>query len=124
LYGSASFNFKDWLNVDITGRNDWSSTLPKSANSVFYPSIGAAFVFTDALNMRGSVLSYGKLRASWTRVGNDTDPYQLAAVYGSGTPWAGSPSFTAPDRLPNASLKPEETTGKEVGADLGFFRTS
>jgi len=122
LYGSASFNFKDWLNVDITGRNDWSSTLPKNANSLFYPSIGAAFVFTDALNMHGSVLSYGKLRASWTRVGNDTDPYQLAAVYGAGTAWAGQPSFTAPDRLPNASLKPEQTTGEEIGADLGFFR--
>jgi TonB-linked SusC/RagA family outer membrane protein len=122
LYGSASFNFKDGLNLDITGRNDWSSTLPKNANSLFYPSIGAAFVFTDALNMHGSVLSYGKLRASWTRVGNDTDPYQLAAVYGAGTAWAGSPSFTAPDRLPNASLKPEQTTGEELGADLGFFR--
>lgn len=122
LYGSASFNFKDWLNVDITGRNDWSSTLPKNANSLFYPSIGAAFVFTDALGMHGDVLSYGKLRASWTRVGNDTDPYQLAAVYGAGTAWAGQPSFTAPDRLPNASLKPEQTTGAELGADLGFFR--
>jgi TonB-linked SusC/RagA family outer membrane protein len=122
LYGSATFNFKDWLNVDITGRNDWSSTLPKNGNSFFYPSIGAAFVFTDALRMQSSWLSYGKLRASWTRVGNDTDPYQLAAVYGSGTAWAGSPSFTAPDRLPNASLKPEETTGQEIGADLGFFR--
>jgi TonB-linked SusC/RagA family outer membrane protein len=122
LYGSASFNFKDWLNVDITGRNDWSSTLPKNANSLFYPSVGAAFVFTDALGLQTSWLSYGKLRASWTRVGNDTDPYQLAAVYGAGTAWAGQPSFTAPDRLPNASLKPEQTTGEEIGADLGFFR--
>ncbi len=122
LYGSANFNFKDWLNVDITGRNDWSSTLPKNGNSIFYPSIGAAFVFTDALKLQSSWLSYGKLRASWTRVGNDTDPYQLAAVYGSGTPWAGSPSFTAPDRLPNRALKPEQTTGQELGADLGFFR--
>src|SRR3989454_354478 len=122
LYGSANFNFKDWLNVDITGRNDWSSTLPKNGNSIFYPSIGAAFVFTDALKLQSSLLSYGKVRASWTRVGNDTDPYQLAAVYGSGTPWAGSPSFTAPDRLPNRALKPEQTTGQELGADLGFFR--
>ena len=89
LYGSASFNYRDWLNVDITGRNDWSSTLPKNGNSLFYPSIGAAFVFTDALKMQSRWLSYGKLRASWTRVGNDTDPYQLAAVYGSGTAWAG-----------------------------------
>ncbi|HEV8381699.1 MAG TPA: SusC/RagA family TonB-linked outer membrane protein [Gemmatimonadales bacterium] len=122
LYGSANFNYKDWLNVDITGRNDWSSTLPKNANSLFYPSVGAAFIFTDALGLQSSWLSYGKVRASWTRVGNDTDPYQLAAVYGAGTAWAGSPSFTAPDRLPNSTLKPEQTTGQEIGADLGFFR--
>jgi len=121
LYASASFNYKDWLNVDVTGRNDWSSTLPKDANSLFYPSIGAAFVFTDALGLQTSWLSYGKVRASWTRVGNDTDPYQLAAVYGAGTAWAGLPSFTAPDRLPNSTLKPETTTGQEVGADLGFL---
>src|SRR5207247_2847405 len=121
LYGSASFNFKDWLNVDITGRNDWSSTLPKNGNSIFYPSIGAAFVFTDALQMQRSWLSYGKVRASWTRVRNDTDPYQLAAVYDAGTPWAGFPSFTAPNRLPNRLLRPEQTTGQELGADLGFL---
>jgi len=122
LYGSASFGYKDFLTVDLTGRNDWSSTLPKNANSLFYPSVGAAFVFTDALGLQSSWLSYGKVRASWTRVGNDTDPYQLAAVYDPGTPWGGSPSFTAPNRLPNSTLKPEETTGKEIGADLGFFR--
>jgi TonB-linked SusC/RagA family outer membrane protein len=122
LYGSANFSFKDWLNVDVTGRNDWSSALPKHANSLFYPSIGAAFVFTDALRLQSRWLSYGKVRASWTRVGNDTDPYQLAAVYAAGTAWAGSPSFTAPDRLPNRALKPEQTTGEEIGADLGFFR--
>src|SRR6266704_6240731 len=122
LYGSASFGYRDWLTVDLTGRNDWSSTLPKNANSLFYPSVGAAFIFTDALGLQSSWLSYGKVRASWTRVGNDTDPYQLAAVYDPGTAWAGSPSFTAPDRLSNSTLKPAQTTGEEVGADLGFFR--
>src|SRR5437899_3093796 len=122
LYGSASFGYREWLTVDVTGRNDWSSTLPKNANSLFYPSVGAAFIFTDALGLQSSWLSYGKLRASWTRVGNDTDPYQLAAVYGAGTAWAGLPSFTAPDRLPNSTLKPEQTTGEEIGADLGFLR--
>jgi len=122
LYGLASFNFKNWLNVDVTGRNDWSSTLPKHQNSIFYPSVGAAFIFTDALAIRSRLLSYGKVRASWTRVGNDTDPYQLAAVYAAGvTPWSGQPSYTAPDRLPNPNLKPEETTGQEIGADLGLF---
>src|SRR5207237_2547675 len=121
LYGLASFNFKNWLNVDVTGRNDWSSTLPKHQNSIFYPSIGGAFIFTDALRIQSDVLSYGKLRASWSRVGNDTDPYQLAAVYGSGTAWGGQPTFTAPDRLPNPNLKPEQTTGEEIGVDVGLF---
>jgi TonB-linked SusC/RagA family outer membrane protein len=121
LYGSASFTYHDWFTLDLTGRNDWSSTLPKNKNSFFYPSVGGALVFTDALGMNSSFLPYGKLRASWTRVGNDTDPYQLAAVYGAGTAWGGQPSFTAPNQLPNASLKPEETTGLEFGADLGLL---
>ncbi len=121
LYGTASFNYKNWLNVDVTGRNDWSSTLPKNSNSFFYPSVGGAFIFTDALAIRSDVLTYGKLRASWTRVGNDTDPYQLLAVYNAGTAWGGQPSFTAPDRLSNPNLKPEETTGEEVGVDLGMW---
>ncbi len=121
LYGSASFDFRHWLTVDVTGRNDWSSTLPANRNSFFYPSFGAALVFTEALGLRSRVLTYGKLRASWSRVGNDTDPYQLAAVYGAGTPWGGAPTFTAPDQLPNPSLRPEETTGQEAGVDLGLW---
>src|SRR5438128_1060607 len=122
LYGLASFNYKNWLNVDVTGRNDWSSTLPTGHNSIFYPSVGAAFIFTDALRVQSRFISYGKLRASWTRVGNDTDPYQLRAVYAAGqTPWAGQPSYTAPDRLAKPDLKPEQTTGQEIGVDLGLL---
>jgi TonB-linked SusC/RagA family outer membrane protein len=122
LYGSANFDYHDWFYVELTGRNDWSSTLPKNRNSFFYPSVGGAFIFTDALGMNLSWLSYGKLRASWSRVGNDTDPYRLASVYGAGTPWGGQPSFTSPDQLPNSNLKPEQTTGVEVGADLGLLK--
>src|SRR2546422_2035837 len=60
LYGSASFSYRDSLTFDVTGRNDWSSTLPKGANSLFYPSVGAAFIFTDAMGLQSSWLSYGK----------------------------------------------------------------
>jgi TonB-linked SusC/RagA family outer membrane protein len=121
-YGSLSLNYKGYLNFDATGRNDWSSTLPEGNNSYFYPSVSSAFVFTDAFNLSSSLLSSGKVRASWTRVGNDAGPYQLASVYGAGTPWGGWPMFSVPNELPNIDLKPEETTAWEVGTDLGFFQ--
>jgi outer membrane receptor protein involved in Fe transport len=121
-YGSLSLNYKGWWNVDLTGRNDWSSTLPAGHQSFFYPSISSAFVFTDALGMNSSFLSSGKIRASWTRVGNDTGPYQLAATLGALQPWGGgTPMFSIPNTLPNETLKPEQTTAWEVGTDLGFF---
>ncbi|HUG39366.1 MAG TPA: SusC/RagA family TonB-linked outer membrane protein [Longimicrobiales bacterium] len=121
LYGAANLNFRNYLSVDVTGRNDWSSTLPEENNSYFYPSISGALVFTDAFGLENDVLSSGKVRASWTRVGNDAAPYQTTAVFASGTPWGGIPGFTVPNTLPNNTLKPEETTAWEVGTDLGFL---
>jgi TonB-linked SusC/RagA family outer membrane protein len=121
LYGAANLNFRNYLSVDVTGRNDWSSTLPESNNSYFYPSISSAFVFTDAFKLELPGLSSGKVRASWTRVGNDAGPYQTSAVLAAGTAWGGIPAFSIPNTLPNLDLKPEETTAWEVGADLGFL---
>jgi TonB-linked SusC/RagA family outer membrane protein len=121
LYGSVSLNYAGWLNLDLTGRNDWSSTLPEDNRSYFYPSVSGAFVFSDALGLPGGLFSSGKVRAGWTRVGNDADPYQLAPVFSSSQPWGSSPMFSVPNQLPNATLKPEETTAWELGTDLGFF---
>jgi TonB-linked SusC/RagA family outer membrane protein len=121
LYGSLSFNYGGYFNVDVTGRNDWSSTLPEGNNSYFYPSVSSALVFTDAIGLQSNFLSSGKLRASWTRVGNDTDPYQLASVYSAQQAFGSVPMFTIPGELPNLNLKPEQTTAWEVGTDLGFF---
>jgi TonB-linked SusC/RagA family outer membrane protein len=121
LYGAANFQYRDYLSLDVTGRNDWSSTLPEDNNSYFYPSISAALVFTDALNMQSDLLSSGKIRASWTRVGNDADPYQTSAVFDKENPIGDVPRFTVPNELPNVALKPEEKTAWEVGADLGFL---
>ena len=121
VYGSASLNYMGYFNVDVTGRNDWSSTLPEDNRSYFYPSVSSAFVFTDAFGMQSDLLSSGKIRASWTRVGNDTGPYQLSSVYNAQTVFGSVPMFSLPNGLPNTTLKPEETTAYEFGADLGFL---
>jgi len=121
LYGSLSLNYGGYLNLDVTGRNDWSSTLPVDNRSYFYPSVSSAFVFTDAFGLQSSFLSSGKIRASWTRVGNDTDPYQLTSTLNAQQQFGSAPMFAIPNQLPNADLKPEQTTAWEVGTDLGFF---
>jgi TonB-linked SusC/RagA family outer membrane protein len=121
LYGSLSLNLNGFWNVDFTGRNDWSSTLPENANSYFYPSVSTAFVFTEALGMESGFLSSGKVRASWTRVGNDAAPYQLVSTYNSSVAWGNTPMFGVPNGLANAELRPEETTAWEVGTDIGLF---
>ncbi len=122
LYGALNLGWRDLLYVDFTARNDWSSTLPDGENSYFYPSVASSFVFSALPALQGSdVLSFGKLRLSWARVGNDTGPYQLALTYPLGTPFAGSPVQSLPSSLPNAELVPEITTGWEVGTQLQFF---
>ena len=122
LYGQAQFAFNDFWFVDVTGRNDWSSTLPAGNNSYFYPSISSSFVFTDAFpSFLGSVLSFGKVRASWARVGNDADPYQTSLTYTAGTPFGTIPRYAVPNAIPNVNLKPEETTSWEAGAEFRFL---
>ena len=123
LYGQADFGFNDYLFVSVTGRNDWSSTLPEDNRSYFYPSVSGSFVFTDAVPalQNASWLNYGKLRASWAQVGNDTDPYQLRNTYAADEIFNGTPTFTIPGSLRNAGLRPEITESVEVGGELGFF---
>lgn len=123
VYGQTQFAWNNYLFIDATGRNDWSSTLPAGNNSYFYPSVSGSFVFTDAVNAMhlGGLLSYGKLRASWAQVGNDADPYQLAVTYAAGTPFGSVPRFTVPNQIPNANLKPERTRSWETGLELRFL---
>ncbi len=133
VYGEAVLSYKDFLNLTLTARNDWSSTLPLDNNSYFYPSASLAFVFTDGLNMAGSVLSYGKLRASIAQVGNDAAPYLLdftfeprsvaTGQYGLDLsfPFDGRLGFRKTNVIPNQDLVPEEQTTIEFGAELRFF---
>jgi TonB-linked SusC/RagA family outer membrane protein len=123
LYGQADFGFNDYLFLTVTGRNDWSSTLPENNRSYFYPSVSGSFVFTDAVPalQNASWINYGKLRASWARVGNDTDPYQLVNTYLADEIFNGMPTFTIPGALKNANLRPEITQSVEFGGEMGFF---
>ena len=122
VFGSVNIGFKNQLFLDLTARNDWSSTLPPSNWSFFYPSASLGWIFTETFGIGGDVLSYGKLRASYAIVGSDTDPYQLSATYGAVTPaYSGVSMFDYPNRIAPADLKPEETASMEFGAELKFF---
>ncbi|MDW7694295.1 SusC/RagA family TonB-linked outer membrane protein [Flammeovirgaceae bacterium SG7u.111] len=122
IYGSANFGWRDLVYVDFTARNDWSSTLPIDKNSYFYPSVSTSFVFSELLPSN-NILSFGKARVSWARVGNDTDAYNLYNVYGTGNNYGSNPAFYLPNTLNNDQLKPEQTDSWEAGLDLRFFNS-
>ncbi|AGA79093.1 SusC/RagA family TonB-linked outer membrane protein [Echinicola vietnamensis] len=122
LFGSATLGFNNYLFLDVTGRNDWSSTLPVDNNSFFYPSVALSAVVTDIFNVQSNVLSFAKLRASWAQVGSDASPYMLSQVYNSEGLWAGTtPTYANASEIANVNLKPEITTGKELGLDMRFL---
>lgn len=123
LYGYARFAYDDVLFMDVTGRNDWSSTLPENNNSYFYPSVTLSAIASDMFNMPAWV-SFAKLRAAYAEVGNDTDPYRLRSFYQNENPFDGStPILTESSLIPNADLKPEITGSYEFGLDLRFFQS-
>jgi TonB-linked SusC/RagA family outer membrane protein len=124
MYFSGQVSLKNALFLDVTGRNDWSSTLPSASNSYFYPSFTLSGIFTDLLNMDSQVLNFGKLRASWAKVGSDTDPYQLLPTLSFGDGWNASTKLLnlfVPNNLPNADLKPQFVTSLEFGVELKFL---
>lgn len=120
VLGQVSLGYKGFAYVDVTARNDWSSALPVSNASFFYPSVTGTLLFSEFLSDQ-SLLSLGKIRASWAQVGNDTDPYRIITTYSARTPFGANPAYTVADELNNAKLKPEFSTTKEVGLEIGLF---
>ncbi len=122
LFANASFSYDGYLNLDLSARNDWSSTLPEDENSYFYYGVSGSFVFSDLLDM--DVMDLGKIRAGYSQVGNDTDPYSILSTYsynGDGT-FMGAPRLFISNDLPNAALRPEQTATTEFGLDLIFLQ--
>ncbi len=121
-YGDLTVDYDEMIYLNVTARNDWTSTLPIGNNSFFYPSVNLGFVFTEAIESPG-FLTFGKLRASYAEVGKDTDPYNIGQTYTSpgAYPLGGQVGFTRFSRFGDLNLKPERTTAIELGTDLRFF---
>ncbi|MFY0255991.1 SusC/RagA family TonB-linked outer membrane protein [Chitinophaga sp. 30R24] len=122
ILGNATIGFRDFLFLDITGRNDWSSTLPIANSSFFYPSVSGSFIFSNFIP-QNHLLTYGKLRASLAQVGNAAPPQSLITTYAYGGLFLGYPylNYGANNQLNNALLKPEKTLSREAGLELGLF---
>lgn len=121
LYGDLSLAYRNAVYLSITGRNDWSSALPKANRSFFYPSVSLGVILSELTDLP-SVFSYAKLRASYAAIGKDTDPYRTNVVYASasGFPIDGTTGWTRANERGAPDLVPERTTTFEVGADLRF----
>lgn len=123
VYGMAQLGYKDVLFVDITARNDWSSSLGQENYSFFYPSVSTSFVFSDAFNLSNSILSFGKVRASIAQAGKDANPYQTRAGYSlSNVSFSDQKFLQIGSRIPLTDLKNELTTSYEFGADIRLFK--
>lgn len=134
VLGDIKLGFRNYLFLNLTGRNDWSSSLPDENNSFFYPAVSLGFDFTEAFGIaNGSILSYGKLRGSWGKVGNDAPIYVTSSYYNSAFvggdgfidgiqfPAFGGNSFERSNTLGNDQLKAETTTTYEFGFEAKFF---
>ena len=122
LYGFISASWKDMVFLDITGRNDWSSTLAPGYNSYFYPSVGASVLIDEIFKLKDTQpwIDMIKLRGSWANVGNDTDPYNLLATYSNSGDFTGA--YHIPSETLNYFIKPENVESWEVGLDFSFFK--
>lgn len=117
-FGQATVNFRDYLYVNATGRNDWTSTIPTERNSFFYPGVNGSFVVSDAFPSMQKHMTM-KLRAGYAEVGRDAPPYSYRTTLEAKTTSYGGYGygFTGP----NPALKPEFATSYEIGGEFGFF---
>ena len=120
-YGSAQLGYKNYAYLNLTARNDWSSTLPRNNRSYFYPSVNGSFIISEAFKIENRNLDFLKLRGGWSEVGNDADPYQLNTVYNFQTAFDGNPIQTSSQKKLNPDLKPETTRSTEFGLESSFF---
>ena len=121
LFLDANLSWKNWAFLNLSGRMDKSSTLPVTNNTYFYPAVSGSFIFTEAFGIQDSFINFGKIRASWAKVGNDASPYLYNGTYTIGSPYMGQGLMELPSYLVDENLKPEFTTEVEVGLEFKLF---
>lgn len=122
VYGLANIGYKDMIYLDLTARNDWSSTLPAANRSYFYPSASLSMLVNEMLFPTSNQVTLFKLRGGVAQVGNDANPYMLLSTLNNAGTWAGVPRLSVPGTLLISDLKPEIATSYEGGIDINLFR--
>lgn len=127
VYGLVGLNYKGWANLELTGRNDWTSLLASNLNTIFSPGASVSFVISDAVEglKNSSVISFLKVRGAWNKTANpNLDPYQLAATFeqASGFPFGSLPGFTAENTAFDPQIRFEEVESKELGLEMAFLK--
>ena len=120
LYGFLNLSYRNYLFLDITCRNDWSSTLPLDNNSYFYPSATLSFIATEAFKINWGFVSFLKVRGSAAMTASDDSPYQLDFTYNTGS-FGGQLTSSLPSQVPPLQLKPQRQRSFEVGLDIGLW---
>jgi TonB-linked SusC/RagA family outer membrane protein len=123
VFARASFGYKNYLYLDVTGRNDWSSVFAPDLNSYFYPSASLSFIasqfFPQGLK---ETFSYLKLRAAYARVGSDVDPYRVNLLYNTSAAYGSNPALAIDNQFRDGRIRPALTGSLEIGTEMRFFQ--
>jgi TonB-linked SusC/RagA family outer membrane protein len=123
VFADGNLSYDRTVYLDVTARNDWSSTLPVSNRSFFYPSASLSYIFTESLGMQdNSIFNFGKLRLSYAEVGKDADPYQIGAYYQTVQAFNGTSGIRQVTTIGDPNLRPERTKGLEFGGEFHFLK--
>ncbi len=120
LYAFLNLSYENYLFLELSGRNDWSSALPIDNNSYFYPSASLSFIASEAFDIKNKWISFLKLRGAWAQTASDTDPFQVNFIYNTNT-FAGNQTATYPNVIPPVALRPQQANSFELGTTIGFF---
>ncbi|MCY1723204.1 SusC/RagA family TonB-linked outer membrane protein [Prolixibacteraceae bacterium Z1-6] len=120
LYAMANLSWKEIAYLDVTARNDWSSTLPAANRSYFYPSASLSLMINEIVDL-GPKVNMFKIRGGWAKVGNDTDPYSLFATYQDAGQWGDAIRLAKQSEILSPNLLPEEATSYEIGTEIRLF---